>query len=173
MIAAFLGALVRVAVHAIPTLLGFGTLMGTDRLMKYASHERVGPWVITGMNALQRTHLIDVANEILKQDASPERSFQFMHNQMQIIATCARSPLGYILFDPGNPKHLDKLSRYPEELLQNAFIAACRLSGLEYLTPSTDAKPEKPPELNLVTAETEEDDGLDWPEDNEKVSPNP
>ncbi len=179
MIAAILGTLVRVVVHAIPTLLGFGTFMGTDRLMKWASHEQVGPWVITGMNALQRSQLIDVANEILGRDHSQERELAFMNHKMQIIATCVRGRFGYILFDPANPYHLEKLSRYPNELLEKVFVTACKLSGLEYLTPTMDEL--APGETKLTQEENadlnghlvQEDDGLDWPEDDEAANPNP
>ncbi len=179
MIGAIFGALVRVAVHAIPTLLGFGTLMGTDRLMKWASHEQVGPWVITGMNALQRAHLIDVANEILGREHSQERELAFMNHKMQIIATCARGRFGYILFDPSNPYHLEKLSRYPHQLLEKAFVTACKLSGLEYLTPEPDepgqgeTKPAQEQSVDLRVQLEQEDDGLDLPEDDEAVKQNP
>ena len=163
--------LISLAIHAIPTMFGFGTLMGTDRMMKYGAHESVGPWVVKGMSALQRARLIDVANQILSQEPSPERTHQFMNHQMQIIATCVRNRFGYILFDPANQNHLYKLMSYPVELLDEAYNVACRLSGLDYLVIEPENKPES------VKAEAhkiidEEDDGLDFPEEQEK-DPNP
>lgn len=176
MIGTLVGLLVKSAIHALPTLLGFGTMMGTDKMMKYGAHEQAGPWVIKGMNALQRTTMVDVINETLQRPKSVERDVTFMHHQMQIIAHCARNRLGYILFDPSNGKHLDKLASYPVEVLDEAFNTACRLSGLEYLQakPSTDASPEsnEPVKPDAPAAYEQEDDGLDWPED-EESNPNP
>lgn len=173
MIGTLVGLLVKSAIHAIPTLLGFGTMMGTDKVMKYGAHEQVGPWVIKGMNALQRTTMVDVINETLKQPESVERNVTFMHHQMQIIAHCARNRLGYILFDPTNEKHLEKLASYPVEHLDSAFNTACRLSGLEYL----QAKPADAEKLKSKPAGpvpfAQEDDGLDWPAEDEESNPNP
>ena len=179
MIAVIVGALARVVVHAIPTLLGFGTFMGTDRLMKWASHEQVGPWAVTGMNALQRAQLIDVANEILGREHSQERELAFMNHKMQIIATCVRGRFGYILFDPANPYHLEKLSRYPHQLLEKAFSVSCKLSGLEYLNPAMGEQApgaSKSPQAGSADISgdiKQEDDGLDWPADDEDANPNP
>lgn len=158
--------LIHLAINSIPTLLGFGTLMGTDKMMKYGAHETVGPWVIKGMNALQRSALIDVANKILSQEPSPDRTRQFMNHQMQIIATCARNRMGYILFDPSNPRHLNKLMGYPIELLDEAYNTACRLSGLDYLVVGDSSSSAAPTEPSEVIEQ--EDDGLDFPEEKEQ-----
>lgn len=165
----------RILVHGLPTLLGCGTLMGTDKKMKFADHKEVKPWVLVSMNALQRTQFIDAAVELMNVDDHREREIRFMHFQMQIIAVCARNRLGYFLFNPLNPKHLNKLSQYPEPLLRKAFETACALSGLEYLVPKdiVTSDPEVKTEPEQKPAYDQEDDGLDWPEDDEEANPNP
>lgn len=179
MIGAILGTVLRLVVHSVPTLLGFGTLMGTDKHMKYGTHKSVGPWVVVSMSALERTAFIDAFDIILQIKDDKERAFSFNRYQLQIIAASVRNRLGYFLFDAFKSRHLDKLSLYPQDQLNQAFKKACELSCLDFLL-GPEKNKTNTGESQLSESESDqlkdhlfEDDGLDFPEEGEDANPNP
>ena len=133
--------------NLLPVLFRLGTFLGKDKLYKSRMKRDIGPFCIAELSAADRQMLLTLARNYYANDQTTdaEKELQFIGLRLQAIAASARNKRGYILFDPMKKTDLDKVSKYPQSVLNKALDAIADISGLPFLRTAPEAED---PEVN-------------------------